>query len=59
MGLQLTDLIRFNISHIINIVAIIYFGYRMLMVLKFFTEEAADQPIGSLEITGSTLRRVG
>ncbi len=62
VGLQLADLIRFNVSHIltaINIVAIIYFGYKILMVLKFFTEEAADQLVRSLEITGSTLRRVG
>lgn len=62
LSLQLTNLIKFKVTHIltaINIVAIIYFGYRILMVLKFFTEEAADQLVRSLEVTGSTLRRVG
>lgn len=53
------ELKAFHIFGLINIVAIIYFGYKILMVLKFFLEAAADQLVMKLEITGAIYRRIG
>ena len=53
------ELKMIHIFGLINLIAIIYFGYKILMVLKFFVEVAADQLVRKLEITGAIYRRIG